>query len=159
MADTLTFLANQYYPDEKIIVWAAAFHTLRNKHLMSVNGIYYYAGYSIMGDYLDDEFGDDIYSIAAITYEGESQYATGYWYCLIPPAEEGTLSWYFYQLGGKYYFLDMKSLEPNSWVRENMRERAIHPTTYWDAPWPEIFDAFVYIKVTSPCVPIDERRR
>jgi erythromycin esterase len=151
MADTISFLAKKYYPDDKIIVWSSSYQILRNKHKISQNGNFILSGLPIMGEYLAEEFGEDIYSIGFIAYAGESQYANGYAHNVIRPAMKDTLSWYFYKLGGKYYFLDMKSLEQDSWIRDNMPERTLFPTSYFYAPWPEVFDAFVYIKKTTPC--------
>jgi erythromycin esterase len=159
MADNFIFLRQKYFPDEKIIVWAASGHILRNSHLVNYNGQPILLEGSFMGDYVALEFGEEIYSIATISYEGESQYVHGALYTKIQPAKEGTFSWYFNQLGGNYYFLDMKSVKRGSWIRKILSERPWNPIYYYEASWPEIFDAFVYIKTVKPCVPVKERRQ
>lgn len=152
MADTLIFLANEYYPDEKIIVWAATYHNMRNQHLIVVKqGFRRYGDYAIMGNYIHAEFGDGVYSIAPIAYEGWTEWANGYKYSIIPPAIEGSLSWYFHELGGKYYFLDMKSIRSTHWLYETLPARPLSSDEFMLSSWPQIVDAFVYIKYSEGC--------
>ena len=159
MADTLIFLAKEYFPNEKIIVWAASFHNMWNHYqIQALGGWSRYANQTIMGHFVKAEFGDELYSIAPITYEGESQFANGYLYERIPPAMEGSLSWYFHELGGKYYFLDMKSIRPTNWLHKNLLARPLSSYEFLKASWPEIFDAFVYIKKTTICRKDKERQ-
>ena len=154
MANTLIFLAREYYPNEKIIVWAATGHNLRNSHLIKTNGRQRYAGSTIMGDFIAQDLGEEIYSIGFITYEGETGWATTRSYDeTILPAKEGALSWYFHQLGGKYYFVDFKSLREKNWLRNEIPARVAGVNEYDEASWPEIFDALIYIKIMQPCWP------
>ena len=151
MANSLVFLARKFFNKKKIAVWAASFHTMRNMHLIDTNTPYVdYSEMEVMGHKVCKKLKDKVYSIAPITYEGRAGDVWGRDYGPIPPADEGSISWLLHELGGKYYFLDLKSLPDDHWLREKMPARPMHTAVTLEAKWHEIFDAFVYIETTEP---------
>lgn len=73
MAANLSWLANVAYPDEKIIVWGASSHLLRERDLEGDPA----PGMRPMGEAVHREFGDGAYLLAFTAYQGASaSYAT-----------------------------------------------------------------------------------
>lgn len=76
MAENLVWLKERY-PNKKIICWGATSHFLynssliqmKNKLIQKVAGNYYH-NHSMMGDYIKEKYGDDIYTIGFIAHEG-----------------------------------------------------------------------------------------
>lgn len=91
--ETLMFLADEYYSGEKIIVWAASYHTMRNPHLVEpTDDESRYEKAVTMGHVVHQKLGDEVYSIAPITYTGYRGYSTSRGETTeIPPAEKDTL--------------------------------------------------------------------
>jgi erythromycin esterase len=66
MGGNLVWLAREHYPQRKIIVWAASFHTIRNLHVMDPG----LKDVRLMGDLVWDAFGHETYSIGFTAYQG-----------------------------------------------------------------------------------------
>jgi len=76
MAENLIALKKRH-PGKKIICWGATSHFLYNSSLIQLESKVlqklvgdHYHKVSMMGDYVKDEFGDDLYTIGFITHEG-----------------------------------------------------------------------------------------
>ncbi len=76
MAENLIWLKEKY-PNKKIICWGATSHFLYNSSLIKMEdkkmqkiGDDYYANHRMMGDYIKEKYGDDVYTIGFIAHEG-----------------------------------------------------------------------------------------
>ncbi|MEO1442406.1 MAG: erythromycin esterase family protein, partial [Chloroflexota bacterium] len=73
MGDNLVWLANERYPDDRIIVWTAGYHATRN--LFTARTVYgeplVYPGHTSMADVAYDTLRDDLYIINFTSLEGE----------------------------------------------------------------------------------------
>jgi erythromycin esterase len=75
MGKNLIWLANERYPKEKIIVWAATAHNARALATIKTSDPKYvrlYAGWTPMGEIARKKLGGELYSLAFISHEGES---------------------------------------------------------------------------------------
>jgi erythromycin esterase len=153
MGKNFIHIAEKLYPDEKIIIWAHSGHTFRNANLVSQE-----TGYKpfeplhekIMGHVIHEKFGDQIYSIAFTSYEGEvchNIYSAVYYQ---EPAIEGSLEWYIYQLGYKYSFVDLKHLPQGHWLLSPDLKTRFITLDFFQAPWAELYDAFIYAEKSFP---------
>ena len=159
MADTLIMLADEMYPDEKIVVWAHSFHISRNliPALIEAGWEMPVPPYKVMGDWAHEHFGDDMYSVGVIAYEGHGKHATRDYSFDIPPAEKGTMAWYFHELGKKYYLLDVKALPERHWLRKKQKARVVH-RDLTEFVIPDVFDALLYIERMTPSTLVPEYR-
>jgi len=75
MAENLIWLKEKY-PDKKIICWGATSHFLYNASLVKMKdkkvqkAADYYRNHSMMGDYLKKKYGEKVYTVGFIAYEG-----------------------------------------------------------------------------------------
>jgi len=80
MAENLIWLKEKY-PNKKIICWGATSHFLYNSSLIKMENKKlrkvaddYYSNHSMMGDYIKEKYGDDVYTIGFIAHEGTFGY-------------------------------------------------------------------------------------
>jgi erythromycin esterase len=67
MAENLIWMAKEYYRDRKLIVWCHSGHALR-----ALNELAFNLGLQVtLGDGVWKEFGEEMYSIAPVSYEGK----------------------------------------------------------------------------------------
>jgi erythromycin esterase-like protein len=68
MVENLIWMAKEYYPDHKIIVWCANIHAMRAPSELHANITDFYQ--VTLGDGVWKVFGKEMYSIAPVSYEG-----------------------------------------------------------------------------------------
>lgn len=150
MGDNIVFLANEVYPDRKLIVWAATFHgiyDLAHIHYDRNPGMYdvmYAAGMTA-----HRELGDDLYHIAFVAEGGEVRNVFGSGRGMIPPRPAGSYEHALGDLTHPYLFLDLRGLPEDHWLREKtvMAPLGNEPMT---AVWPDQFDAVFSIEREFP---------
>ena len=98
MADNLTFLARELYPDRKIIVWAA------NIHVRHANAATTWV-FPTMGQWLSERFRDELYTIGLYPNRGTVPGARSVF--SIDPAEPGTLERLLSDAGSPQLFVDL----------------------------------------------------
>ncbi|WP_372007577.1 erythromycin esterase family protein [Paenibacillus chitinolyticus] len=104
MANNLTWLAEQIYPDKKIIVWGHNVH-IRKKNSAVLNSGY--TGLSLMGESMPARLKRQSYVIGLYTYQGEAANNMGQSYPIVKP-ERGSLEDILKQHGHPYTFVDIK---------------------------------------------------
>jgi erythromycin esterase len=117
MADNLTFLANDFYPGRKIIVWAANIHVRHaNEQTTWV--------FPTMGGWLAQRFRDELYTIGLYpnrgTVPGQRSPFT------LDPAEPGTMERLLSDAGPSQHFVDLLHQPPGEgtrWMYEPMLSR------------------------------------
>ena len=150
MGKTLIWLADQYYSDRKIIVWAASFHNMRKGSEIGITKEdLSYDGLKTMGDWIYDTMGEQTYNITFTTYKGKAGSASYYETIEIPAAPKGSIEDKLHQLGNEYLFVDFRSLPANHWLRSKMPMRPLG-YSYMTTDWTKHFDAMIYIETMKP---------
>ena len=117
MADNLTFLANDLYPDRKIIVWAANIHVRHANEQTTWQ-------FPTMGRWLTERFRDQLYTIGLYPNRGTVPGARSIF--TIDPAEPGTLERLLSDAGASQLFVDLlhqPRTEGTRWMFEPMLSR------------------------------------
>lgn len=145
MASNCSWLANTFYPDEKIIVWAATFHIIRN--LEEIHEAF--AGMRVMGDALYLEMGDQIYVLGFNASRGIS----GQWYNTpseIRPIKEGSLEDFMDHSSLEYGILDfsVERILP-SWLENKIYSNQMAYVSDY-AKWIDHEDGVFYTKTMYP---------
>jgi erythromycin esterase len=150
MGENLAWLAKRYYPDRKIIVWAASFHLMREASGVKwVDGAMDYAKTVPMGQVAHSLLGEDYYSVMFTAHRG-SRGNPFFGSAELPEAPRGSLEDLLHSTGNPYVFLDFRSSPPKGhWLRKPMTSRPLGyaPMT---AEWPKSFDAVFFTERMFP---------
>lgn len=150
MGRNLIWLADTYYPDSKIICWAATYHLANDLEGAVVSG-HDYTGTHPMGEYVKQRFGDEVYTIGFCAYEGSwGQY--GRPARPIPrPAQDG-IETIFHQVGCELAFVDLRQEGPFS------GEFSAAPLGYASmrARWADVVDGLFFTNTMTPSVAVGE---
>ncbi|MFG0252465.1 MAG: erythromycin esterase family protein, partial [Phycisphaerales bacterium JB038] len=143
MGENLAWLANQRYPDRKIIVWAASFHLMRNaQDIETDNPNLDYSATVPMGQIAHDLLGDDYFSIGFTAYDGTVGNAFQSARPL-PPAPPGSIEAILHDAGFAYAIVPLRGVP----VEAPIHERAVaRPLGYapMTASWTRSFDALLH---------------
>lgn len=107
----LRWLIEDGYPGRKIIVWAHNVHVMNAYYAADVRSIHLEpqpGGLEPSGVALVKWLGDEVYTIAMTTYEGEDGWDSAN---RVAPAAGGGLESRLHQLGEPYVFLDFRALD------------------------------------------------
>ena len=162
MAQNVLWLMNELYPDKKLVVWAATLHTSRNLHLIDVTEDYdtpwgltlqeMYREKRVMGDYLRDELGEEMYSLGFTTFEGYFYRGRGE-PGRIEPASAGSLEELLARADIGNAIVDLRSSSPGSeWLGEALTARLIGHSKMV-AEWPRLLDGVFFIPEMTPSTP------
>lgn len=156
MSDTLVWLASEYYPNRKLIVWAASSHLThdsRTVEMQTDDGGWKYDVkiWTPMGNRVRGALGNDYYVIDFIAYEGEIGSVAG-WSRPLQPAPEGSFDALCHETGEPFLFVDLRSLperDGGAWLRER---RIARPRGYapMRASWPQVCSAFFFTNTMFP---------
>ena len=155
-ARNLRWLVEEGYPGRKIIVWGHNVHLMNAYYAADVRSIHtepQTGGLEPSGLAQAKWLGNDVYTIAMTSYEGEDgwNFAKS-----IAPAPEGSLEWRLHQLGKPYVFLDLRALDgsrghpmrkPQSMRIDQYREDTLTDVT-------RAFNAIFYIDRMAPATRI-----
>jgi erythromycin esterase len=159
MAEILIWLANDIYPDRKIIVWAASFHNIRNIEKINLGDSRLdYAGVVTMGQRIYERLADDTYSIAFTAYQGESGNVNRKETYDIGKASEGSLEDLIHRTGKEFLFVDFTQprLNPTHWLCHPITARPLG-YTQMKTVWPEHFDAMIFTENMIPSTRIKNK--
>jgi erythromycin esterase len=158
MADNLRWLAEERYPDRKLIVWAHNGHIM-NAHYradwMALSHAPADGGMKPMGAYLAEEMGDAVYTVGFTAFTGEYGFAHMPTTTPIQEAPAGSLEALLHQLGHDQAFLDLRALPPDHWLRQRatMAIRGYMPEGMDD--WTRVVDGVFFIDHMTPATPIE----
>jgi hypothetical protein len=154
MGENLAWLAKEYYPDRKIIVWAASRHLMRGgPGIQWLEGTGSYAETVATGDVAHRLLGEDYYSVMFTAWRGKKGYPMPFPWCApadIPKVPQGSLEDLLHGAAVPYAFVDFRSLPPGGqWLRQPLVAR---PMGYspMRADWPAAFDAVFYAEEMFP---------
>ncbi len=113
MAENLIWLKEKH-PNKKIICWGATSHFLYNSSLIKMENKKlqkaaddYYSNHSMMGDYIKEKYGDNLYTIGFITHEGSFGFNRTR---TIEPPSINSLEYLIGQSAKDNYFLPLKDI-------------------------------------------------
>lgn len=152
MAANLAWLASDRYPDRKIIGWAANFHIARNLDSVdTMDSTFTYLRETPMGGAAHSAFGDDLYTLGFLAYDGRHGDPIPE---PVESAPESSLEWLLHQVGSSYLFVDFSGLPRNHWLREPIVAR---PFGYlpMKANWTRVFDGIFFIDTMYPNMLMD----
>ncbi len=158
MGRNLAWLANKYYPDRKIIVWAANFHVNEDPGALEpVNWTRTsMSGYVTEGKQAAQLLGEQLYTIGFTAYSGSHARINrrSYQPIHIPVPAAGTFEDVCHQTGRRFLFVDLKNLPQGHWVREP--QLIAHPIGYGPmaGEWSKAFDALFFIDEMTPATPL-----
>ncbi len=118
MADNLTALASDLYPDRKILIWAHNFHIRHaNESTASVQ--------RTMGSFIVERFRPDLYTIGLYMNQGTAALNDRSIY-IIRPASSGSMEWVMAGAGPSALFVDFLHQTPqpgNEWMFQPVATR------------------------------------
>ncbi|MBI4167219.1 MAG: erythromycin esterase family protein [Acidobacteria bacterium] len=148
----LHWLLEEGYPGRKIIVWAHNVHLMNAYYGAQVSSIHIEpqaGGLEPSGVALARWLGNDVYTIAMTSYEGEDGWNSAK---SIAPAPDGSLEWRLHQLGKPYVFLDLRACDGDSGhpmrKPQSMRIDKYRDDTLTDVT--RAFDAIFYLDPMTP---------
>ena len=148
MGKNLLWLANERYPKEKIIVWAATGHNARALATIRTSDPKYtrlYAGWTPMGEIARKKLGHELYSLGFLSYEGETaRYATKTG--TIIQSSHDSLEDLFTRASFETAFLDFRRPPAGGrWLRTPLTAKLLGHTEM-QADWTRVVDGVVFIR-------------
>lgn len=146
MGENLVFLANEFYPDRKLIVWCATMHALndapavRNPFAFMPNP---YKGVVTLGEVAKKKLGDDLYTIGFTAGRGSHGWYSDKEASPIPEVGRGSIEHYCRATKWPFLFIDFRGLLSKHWLRKPQLMRPL-AYQYAKAVWPDQMDAVVY---------------
>ncbi len=151
MGRNIAWLAQERYPDRKIIVWAASFHLLRNANDLAIArpGLSYESTVP-MGHVARELLADDWYAVMFTAYEGEAGNPFHGAHPL-PAAPEGSLEGLLHERGEPFVFIDLRTLEADHPFAKPIVARPLGYTSMTPrVNWSHHFDAVFHTDVMFP---------
>ncbi len=150
MAHSIEWLAEEEYAGEKIIVWIATSHGVRNLSSLEVDGEQRFEGHVSVGDRLADIFDDGIYTLGMATFGGEQ--GAFYWSDPVRTIEApraNSLEALMGALPYDYSLLNFTDVPETHWLSTPQIAR---PMGYREmrADWTEVIDALLFIRTMEP---------
>ena len=150
MAENLVWLANEWYPGRKIVVWAASLHVARNLGSIDTRTPKpTYSNFTSMGQVAHEQLGKAVYTVGFTACRGLVAYfmMTGL-RRLEPPAAD-SLETLFHATGRPYAFVDFRELPNDHWLRKPIISR---PFGYYEmlSDWTNNLDAMFFTDVMFP---------
>ncbi len=147
------FLANEYFPGRKLIVWAHNGHIARGTaQVEELEKKFKFNETIATGQRIHDAMGAAVYAIAIMAHGGKSN---GWWgeprELSAPP--EGSLEDLMHRAGLKQAFVDLRGLPPGHWLRKRQVAR---PVSYapMRADWSQVYDGLLFIDTMTPSTTI-----
>jgi erythromycin esterase len=155
MAENLVWLARKYYPKEKIILWAASYHLVRNQGAIDTRSpAFDYTKAETMGDRAWQDLRDEMYVIAFTAYQGTAgtpatQPPRQGWTRELETPLDDSLEALWHASGANYAYLDFRKLPKDHWMRKPFLSRPLGYIAML-AAWPNHFDGMFYIDTIFP---------
>lgn len=152
MAENLIWLVNDRYKRQRVMVWAASFHGLREPSAIDLgtDSGFSYKGVVTMGQVAGQSFGRQMYTLGFTAAEGTAGNAMGSQTVRIKTSEDGSLEDLFVQLGHRFSFLDSRSLpETASWLHRPISARMLAYSPI-ETDWTRQFDGVVFTRTMFP---------
>jgi len=151
MGENLVWLANQWYPGRKIIVWAANIHMAR--HLESISDTRTpkpsNSNFVSMGQVLHEQLGKAVYTVGFTAYRGRVANPMMTAERSFDAPSSDSLETLLHATGRPYAFVDFRELPNGHWLRKPIISR---PFGYGErlGNWTDNFDAMFFTDVMFP---------
>lgn len=149
MAENLSWMIDNYYPNEKVIVWTANVHAA--KHLNEAiykKGDDLYQQLIPLGQLLADKYGEDkVYSIACTSSEGSTNGGKGVEKISIPRT-----SWdyqFAHDTKDDYAFVDFSQIRKSEYGDKEFESTVLGYKPH-RGKWYHIFDGILFIRKMKP---------
>jgi erythromycin esterase len=158
MARTLVWLAEEVYPQEKIVVWSASSHGLRNlSSIERLDSKGSYEGRTSMGDALAERFEGGTYTLGITAHGG--QYGAFYWEdqdpeTIVEPSA-GSLEALLGALPHDYSILNFTDVSSSHWLSQPQVSRVLGYTEM-RADWTEVMDGLLFIRTMQPNTKVEQ---
>jgi erythromycin esterase len=161
MAKNLIWLANEAYPNRKIMVWSAAGHLMRNpKQVLRVlkpgqtpadrKTVASYAKVATTGQEARSALGKETYSIFFTAAEGEFRNIRSGKPAKLAPLVAGSLEDLLVKAGCTNAFLDLRHPDGDgSWLKERLIARPLGHTDH-EADWTQVCDGLLFTRKMYP---------
>ncbi|RDV13340.1 hypothetical protein DXT99_20185 [Pontibacter diazotrophicus] len=151
MADNVSWLLEGPYKGKKVILWANCSHTIKNTFtLVPKSGRDIFKGANTMGDILFERYGERLYVIGTLSFQGQTGFAHYPQKTNVAPAPVGTWNYLFHLANQKAAFLDLNSQEvQNSWISKPMNAR-LDASIIFEADWTKVLDGVFFIHDMEP---------
>jgi len=150
MAENLIWLAEQHYPERKIIVWAATFHLMRNAPLLKpVKGPVDYERTVPMGHLVAEHFGARCYTLGFSAYRGRGGVPWASSYALEPPPT-GCFEDLCFRADLTNAIVDLRSPPPGAaWLHEDFVARPLGHSPM-RGRWHDVVDGLFFQRDMTP---------
>ena len=158
MAHNLVWLAEEAYPEKKLIVWVASSHGIRNlSSIERINAERSYEGQTSMGDVLAKAFDGGIYTLGVTAHGGE--YGAFYWDDQDPKSigepSAGSLEALMGSFSHEQAILDFTDVPSTHWLS---KPQVARPLGYEEmrADWTEVMDGLLFIRTMHPNTKVEQ---
>jgi len=151
MGDNLVWLAGTFYPDKKIILWAANIHAAREmSNVVALEDPDFpIFEYETIGGVAGEVFGEELYVISFTGLNG----SYGRWFDStsrqVGSSTDGSIESLLGAAGRGQTFLNLRNTGPDgSWLNERLVAK---PFGYveMEAAWPDVTDGFFFVRSVS----------
>ena len=165
MARNLTWLMRDRYPNRKFVVWAASLHNARNLRELEIEGNQttpfgltvqeLYRQKRVMGDYLWEDLGKQVYSLVFTAFEGEFSVGAAHPRKLNQPSA-GSLEDLLAQAALDNAIVDFRRLASGGdWLWGELTSRPLGYTEM-TARWNTIVDGMMFIREMTPSTRVSQ---
>ena len=156
MGENLVWLANEYFPNRKILVWAATSHIARNMQAVDVFATPEYEDMVRMGDVVWDSLGSQVYAMGFTAYEGTygAPLYPNFSTRLLQPPVPHSLEDLVNRAGFENAIVNFRDLPQSGlWLQEDLVCRPFGYTNMM-GDWTQLMDGIMYTKTMVPNTPV-----
>ncbi len=145
MAENLIWMAKEYYSNRKIIVWCHSGHALRAPNELAFN-----IGLEVtLGEGVWKEFGEEMYSIAPVSYEGKHS-GNGEFTVVSDQFPEAEFEELMAATGQAAALVDLRKVKDRAgWLGGSFVARPLEHVSVRSV-WSHHFDAFLFLRIQEP---------
>jgi erythromycin esterase-like protein len=146
MADNLRWLAEEYYPDAKIVVWGATMHLMHGSQGIHENRKAFYKGCKPMGDQTWKAFQKDVYTVGFAAHHGRK--GTPFWGPFdIDRAPPDSIEDVLHRYGKPLLFVDLRRRGP---FHQKLQAGPLGYSRTMTAKWPTVIDGLLFTDENTP---------
>ena len=145
MRENLIWMAKEYYPNRKIMVWCHSGHALRAPNELPVD-----LGLEVtLGDGVWKEFGEKMYSIAPVSYEGKHS-GDGVFTVVSDQVPDAEFEELMAATGQAAALVDLRKVKDRAgWLGGRFVAQPVDHVSVRSV-WSHHFDAFLFLKTQEP---------
>ncbi|HET6892029.1 MAG TPA: erythromycin esterase family protein [Pyrinomonadaceae bacterium] len=151
MGENLVWLANERYKNRRIIVWAAAFHTLHEPSSIKLgpDASFSYDGVITMGQVAGKALKNAIYTIGFTAAEGKAGTVTGGPTLDLKPPADGSFEDLCLAVGHRFLFVNLRTLPAAHWLRSPVKAGLLNYSPI-ETDWTRQMDGLVFTRTMFP---------